>query len=132
MTRRIAALSACCVVPLALASCASSPKRDAVTAAASDFVTALAGGDGGGACALLTEQARASASGATNTPCAQAIVSIKPSGRTVSGVQVWGDAAQVRMGTDVLFLRLIDGRWLISAAGCKPQPKGPYDCTVES
>jgi hypothetical protein len=59
-----------------------------------------------------------------------AITSIDEQGVTVSGVQVWGDAAQVRVGGDVVFLRRISGEWLVSAAGCQPQPKRPYDCKV--
>jgi hypothetical protein len=43
---------------------------------------------------------------------------------------VWGDAAQVHIGGDVLFLRLTSGRWKVSGAGCTAQPEGPYDCQV--
>lgn len=81
---------------------------------------------------MLTSQAYASASGATDTPCPEAIVSIEIKGTEVTSVQVWGDAAQVRLGSDVLFLRHLSGRWLISAAGCEPKPEGPYDCSVSS
>jgi hypothetical protein len=103
-----------------------------VTPTARSFVRALESGDGGAACDLLTSNARQSASGATDTPCDRAITSIREDGSQVHGVQVWGDAAQVRISSDVLFLRRISGRWRVSAAGCKAQPPGPYECTVGS
>jgi hypothetical protein len=57
-------------------------------------------------------------------------VSVDEKGTSVSSVQVWGDAAQVHVGQDVVFLRRVSGRWLVSAAGCVRQPAGPYDCDV--
>jgi hypothetical protein len=116
----------------ALAGCSSSPRRSVVSAAATSFVRAVESGDGAAACALLTPAARQSVSGATDTLCADAITSIDERGATVTGAQVWGDAAQVRVGADVVFLRRISGAWLVSAAGCDPRPKGPYDCKVGS
>jgi hypothetical protein len=71
-----------------------------------------------------------SVSGATNASCASAVTGVKEQDGDVHGVQVWGDAAQVRIGGDVVFLRLVDGHWRVSAAGCTPQASGPYDCKV--
>src|SRR6266496_5406676 len=113
---------------LALAGCSAGPRRDAVASTATAFVSAQQGGDGTAACRLLTPDAEQSVSGATDTPCDKAIVSIDEKGTAVAGVQVWGDAAQVHIGNDVLFLRRISGTWRVSSAGCHPQPKGPYDC----
>jgi hypothetical protein len=96
------------------------------------FAAALRAGAGAAACSMLTSNAYSAASGATGTPCAKAIGSIKVDGSAVTSVQVWGDAAQVRLGRDVLFLRRVSGRWRISAAGCQPQPDGPYKCTVSN
>jgi hypothetical protein len=114
----------------ALAGCSSTPHRDAVTDAAVAFVGDLEKGDGAAACGLLTSDARTAVSGATDTSCADAIASVKERGGPVSSVQVWGDAAQVHVGGDVVFLRRISGKWAVSGAGCKPQPAGPYDCQV--
>ncbi|HZC54067.1 MAG TPA: hypothetical protein VE441_16435 [Mycobacterium sp.] len=114
---------------LLLTGCAS-PSDGAVTAAARSFVDSLQRRDGAAACRLLTPDARQATTGATDASCAEAITSVHEQGDKVSGVQVWGDAAQVRIGGDALFLRRVDGRWLISAAGCKPQPAGPYDCAA--
>jgi hypothetical protein len=110
--------------------CASSPDHRPVSAAAVDFVSAVADGNGAAACRVLTSDAQQSVSGATDVPCSKAVVSVDEKGTSVSSVQVWGDAAQVHVGQDVVFLRRISGRWLVSAAGCVRQPAGPYDCDV--
>jgi hypothetical protein len=115
---------------LAVAGCSGTPHERGVAAAARSFVAKVKAGDGAAACALLTEDARSSVPGATGQPCAEAISHVKEQGGAVRGVQVWGDAAQVRVGDDVLFLRLTSGEWRVSAAGCTPQPEGPYDCEV--
>jgi hypothetical protein len=115
---------------LAVAGCSSTPHRDAVSAAARSFVDKLRSGDGAGACDLLTKDAQSSASGATDTSCADAVTGIKERGGAITAIQVWGDAAQVQIAGDVLFLRLVSGAWRVSAAGCTPQPEGPYDCKV--
>ena len=114
----------------ALVGCSATPHESDVTGAARSFVAKLQAGDGAAACALLTDTARNSVPGATGQSCAEAITNVKEQGGAVEGVQVWGDAAQVRIGADVLFLRLSSGEWKVSAAGCKPQPKGPYECEV--
>jgi hypothetical protein len=114
-------------VPALLSSC-TSPHAEAVSAAARSLVAELEQGDGAGACGMLTPKARTSTTGATDETCAHAITSLREHGTTISHVTVWGDAAQVRIGGDVLFLRRINGSWLISGAGCRPQPSGPYDC----
>ena len=112
------------------AGCSATPHGDSVRNAARSFVEKLAAGDGAGACDLLTDDARSSASGATDTSCDKAVTGVKERGSDITSVQVWGDAAQVRIGGDVLFLRLASGQWRISAAGCTPQPTGPYDCKL--
>jgi hypothetical protein len=116
-------------VAMAAAGCAG-PDRDPPAAAAVRFASALIRGDGAAACSMLNGKARSSVSGATDMPCAKAIVSVQEKGQHVTSTQVWGDAAQVRIGGDVMFLRLISGRWRVSAAGCEPQHGGRYECTV--
>jgi len=130
VSARLAAIPVTVTLALAVAGCAGTPHENAVTAAARSFVAKVSSGDGAAACALLTDDARSSAPGATDQSCAQAISNVKEQGGAVGGVQVWGDAAQVHIGEDVLFLRLTSGKWKVSAAGCKPQPEGPYDCQV--
>jgi hypothetical protein len=113
-----------------VAGCSSSPHDGAAVAAARSFVNALRNGSGGMACRLLTEQARTSIAGALDVSCPQAMSHVVERGDKVDGVQVWGDAAQVRIGSDVLFLRLISGQWRVGAAACAKQLKGPYECKV--
>lgn len=125
----LAALLLCALAGPLLTGCAS-PSEGAVTAAARSFVSSVHRGAGAAACRLLTPDARKATTGATDASCADTIGSVHERGESVTDVQVWGDTAQVRVGGDVLFLRRIAGRWLISAAGCKPQPAGPYDCTA--
>jgi hypothetical protein len=48
----------------------------------------------------------------------------------VGRVEVWSDRAQVRAGTDTLFLTEVAGGWRVSAAGCTARPGRPYDCEV--
>jgi hypothetical protein len=115
---------------LVTTACASSPDRSSVSAAAVAFVSSVADGNGAAACRDLTSDAQQSVSGATDVPCSKAVVSVDEKGTAVSSVQVWGDAAQVHVGQDVVFLRRISGRWLVSAAGCVRQSEGPYDCDV--
>ena len=93
-------------------------------------MSAVEHGDGAAACRALTKNAEESVSGATDVPCAKAIVSIQENGDAVRASQVWGDAAQVRVGADVVFLRRYPHGWRVSAAGCTRQTAGPYDCTV--
>jgi hypothetical protein len=132
MRPRLFLVAASTAVALAATGCASSSGRTQVSAAATSFVRAIEAADGPVACRMLTSDARRSASGATDTQCSDAILSITEQGEAVHGVQVWGDAAQVRIAQDVIFLRHISGSWQVSAAGCKPQRQGPYQCTVGS
>ncbi|MEP6852077.1 MAG: hypothetical protein ABJA87_05395 [bacterium] len=101
-----------------------------MTSVAVDFVTAIENRNGKAACALLTDNAAHSVSGATDTSCEQAALNVDESGTAVGEVQVWGDAAQVHVGDDVVFLRRGD-TWQVQAAGCTSDPPGPYDCDVD-
>nr|WP_294697148.1 hypothetical protein [uncultured Friedmanniella sp.] len=46
-------------------------------------------------------------------------------------MQVWGDNAQVRTSSGVLFLAKFSSGWKLTGVGCRPRPERPYDCTVE-
>ncbi len=116
---------------LILAGCTpSGPSHEAADVAA-QFIEAITRHDGGQACGLLTANARSSASGATDTPCAQAVLNVKENGIAIHAVQIWGDRAQVKIGSDVLFLAHFDTGWRVNDAGCKPQPGAAYACDVE-
>jgi hypothetical protein len=118
------------VLTVLLAGCVPGGKRSAVVGVATRFVDDVSRHDGRGACAILTDNAKRSASGATDTPCEQAVLNVKGNGTTIRGVQVWGDSAQVKIGGDVVFLRRLKSGWLVDAAGCRPQPRAAYQCDV--
>ncbi len=127
-------------LPLALAvilavggsvGCTSGAEQSRVRAVAAEFVTAVQDGNGGDACALLTSEAEKSVSGATDVPCATAVLNLDENGSQLHGIEIWGDAAQVKLGTDTVFLRRLPTGWQVHAAGCQPQPGAAYDCEVQ-
>lgn len=119
------------VVAGGLAGCAGSPQRADVQRVAVDFVTAIEHRDGADACALLTSEARSSVSGATDVACETAVLNLDESGAGVRHVQVWGDAAQVKVGSDTVFLQDLPRGWQVRAAGCRFQPGAAYTCDVK-
>jgi hypothetical protein len=123
-------MSVVAAAAIALVGCSSTPHADAVRRAARSFVGDLAGGNGAAACRMLTDDARSSVTGATDESCADAVTGVKDRGQDITGVQVWGDAAQVHIGRDTLFLRLVSGQWRVNAAGCTARGDRPYDCKI--
>jgi hypothetical protein len=120
------------IVVLGSAGCSSSPNGGAAEIASRNFVNALRHGHGSAACRLLTDKARSSIAGTLDVSCSNAVTHVVERSDNIGSVQVWGDAAEVHIGADVLFLRLISGQWRVSAAGCTRQPIGPYECKVGS
>jgi len=116
---------------LALATgCGAAPGTDSVTRAANDWLAAARAKDAAALCRLLTPAAEESAVTGDQT-CAQAVGDLDlPGGGPVRRVEVWSDRAQVRAGTDTLFLTKLSGGWRVSAAGCTARPGRPYDCEV--
>lgn len=114
-----------------LVACSASPSRSEPRDVAVRFVSAVLAKDGATACTLLTKDAQSAAVGATNAKCETAVTNLDEKGTQVRGIQLWGDAAQVRVGTDVIFLRQYDTGWKVRAAGCKKMPHQPYDCDVD-
>jgi hypothetical protein len=116
---------------LGLAACGTRAREDGAATVAGRFVASVSGHDGASACRLLTDPARESVSGATDVACAAAVLNVQERGTAVGKVEVWGDAAQVRIGTDVIFLVHLRAGWFVSAAGCTPRPGAPYKCDVD-
>jgi hypothetical protein len=116
---------------LGLTACGTRARENGAVAVAERFVAAVSGRDGAAACGLLTQQARESVSGATDVSCADGVLNVQEQGSTVGQVEVWGDAAQVRIGADVIFLLHLHTGWFVSAAGCTPRPSAPYQCDVD-
>jgi hypothetical protein len=119
------------LLPTGLTACSTSPKRVGAIAVARSFVAAVSKHDGGAACDLLTDDARDAVTGATDASCADAVVNVKEQGSDVGRVAVWGDSAQVHIGSDVVFLLRERDGWQVSAAGCTPQTDAPYKCDVD-
>jgi hypothetical protein len=114
-----------------LTGCQSSSQRSDVQGVAVSFVTAVEDKDGQAACDLLAPDAEESVSGATDLACQTSVLNVEEHGSQVSSVQVWGDAAQVKVGSDTVFLRRLATGWQVRAAGCQSQPKAAYKCDVE-
>jgi hypothetical protein len=114
---------------LLVAGCGA-PGTGGVAAVAGEWLAAAQARDAAALCRLLTPAAARSAATGDET-CEQAVGDLDlPGGGTVGAVQVWSDRAQVRTGSDTLFLtRLRDG-WHVSGAGCTAQGDRPYDCDV--
>jgi hypothetical protein len=128
--RRARAVLAFACVIVVCAGCASAEDGEA-SGAARDFFAAVAAQDWDQACARLAPQAsKGLESGGQD--CAQAIAELKLQGGNVTGVQVWGDRAQVTLTGDTVFLARFPTGWKVTAAGCTPSREGPYDCDVEA
>ena len=102
------------------------------TKAVETFEAALKSGDAATACAVLAPPTRKELEQSESERCAKALPDQKVPATTAAGdVEVYGDEAIARVSGDVLFLTNVGGTWMVSAAGCKPQPDEPYDCEVK-
>jgi hypothetical protein len=119
-------------IPLALllAGCAGSQDA-AAGSAAQDLLDAVRDRDGAAACAALAAPTREELEQASGKACPAAVLEEDLSGGTGDvRVQVFDSMAQVRVGTETVFLSRFDGRWLVVAAACTPVPRKPYDCSI--
>jgi hypothetical protein len=99
---------------------------------ATKLLTAVAGKNGAAACAMLAPDTAAELVQSAGKPCDQAILDEQlPAPTPVSGTDVYGQWAQVRLTDDTLFLAVFPGGWRVVAAGCKPRRSRPYDCTLQ-
>ncbi|GAA3446222.1 hypothetical protein [Planomonospora venezuelensis] len=131
MTTRTTLAAAAALTALATGSAGcSSTGETAARQAAERFYAAVAGGQGERACALLTPEAAESLRTGDGT-CGQAVLALGLPGGEVTGAQVWGDEAQVRLARDTVFLHRFAQGWLVRGAGCRPRGDLPYDCEVE-
>ena len=96
------------------------------------FEAALKRGDAATACDLLAPPTRNELEQSESEKCAKALPGQDiPATTSEADVDVFGDEAIARVAGDVLFLTNVGGTWMVSAAGCKPQPDQPYDCEVK-
>ena len=80
-------------------------------------------------CALLAPKTLAALE--QEAPCTDAIEQLPLQGGEVTGVEIWGGEAQVRLRGDTVFLTETGAGWRVVAAACQPQGDAPYDCEVE-
>ena len=97
----------------------SSAAQPAVETVAGQFASAVARHDGEAACALLTDDARRDTE-TFGRSCAAQLADLPDPG-AVQQVEVWSDAAQVRLAGDTVFLLRFPDGWRVSAAGCAPR-----------
>ena len=124
------------LLPLALAAlagCAAAGGRgQAAAVVATRLLTAVQGKDGAAACALLAPDTASEVEQSGGKPCAEAILDEElPEPGAVTGTAVYGQWAQVRIGTDTVFLAVFPGGWRVVAAGCQSRGELPYDCEVQ-
>ena len=102
------------------------------THAVENFEAALKRGDAATACQLLAPPTRKELEQSESEKCAKALPDQNiPPATSEADVDVFGDEAIARVAEDVVFLTNVGGTWMVSAAGCKPQPDQPYDCEVK-
>jgi hypothetical protein len=115
------------------AGCAPAGDRSpAAAATAVGFLRSVGAGDGGAACAVLAPDTAREVARSDDRPCPEAILRQDlPAPGSVTGTDVFGQWAQVRLAGDTVFLAVFPGGWRVVAAGCAPRPDQPYECTVQ-
>lgn len=103
--------------------------EDDVRAVATAFTDPSASGQE--RCELLAPATLGVLESDASAPCADVIGEVPLPGGEVSSVEVWSGDAQVRVGSDVLFLTETGEGWRVTAAACRPRGELPYDCEVE-
>ena len=114
------------MIAILLGGCADLEQPE-VERVATTFATA----DPAARCALLAPATVAAVESHASMPCTEAVRLLGTSGGEVLAASVWGDAAQVRLRGDTLFLTRTGEGWRVSAAGCRPHGEAPYDCLLE-
>ena len=130
--RRTQALGAVLILA-ATCGCASlSSREDAAANTALRFESTLAGHDNAALCADLAPGTRQELEDTAKSDCAQAIAgSDLPTTSGVRRVDVYGRQARVVLDGDTLFLSTFSDGWKITAAGCEPRPRKPYNCEIK-
>jgi hypothetical protein len=82
-------------------------------------------------CDLLAPATRAAFEKSASAPCAEAVQDLPVQGGDVVSIEIWGGAAQVKLGGDTLFLTETGAGWRITSAACRPQGEAPYACEVD-
>jgi hypothetical protein len=122
---------------VAFAGCGTGDDQDQARATVQQFAAALARGDGGAACSLLSEDLAQEIEQQEGKPCADAIGSLQVQPGAVDRVQVFITNAKADLagGRSAFLDRAADG-WRLSALACEPQggkpADQPFDCEVQT
>ena len=133
---RLLALGVLLATPF-IAGCGRDDDRARVAALTERFFSALASGDGGGACAELTDATIQQLEQQEHSSCADAVSKQQLSEGAPRSVQVFAFNSTVLLdnGATVFAERTRDG-WRIEAVGCRgaegPPSEHPMDCELES
>lgn len=129
---RLLLLAAAATV-VSVVGCGSVASRgQAASTTAQALLAAVNRQDGAAACALLAPETAAEVAQSAQKDCAEAILDqnlLRPG--VVTGDDVYGQWARVRLTGDTVFLAMFAGGWRVVAAGCAPRGDRPYDCTVQ-
>jgi len=114
---------------LLLTACVPS-EQPAALETGSAFQQAVRQRDAQAACDLLAPGPRDRLAAGGRQPCATALAALDLPGDAGGVIEVWGDNAQLRLPSGVLFLAKFRTGWRVTAAGCQPRPEQPYACLV--
>ena len=130
---RLSGAAAIAVLAAFAGGCGTDPSAAAARRSVQAFYGALGRHDGAAACRRLSDDARSSLESSEKKPCKEAVFSLGLSPSPVLKVRVDATSAQARLaGGEAVFLDQFPDGWRISAVGCKPKPKQPYDCQLEA
>jgi hypothetical protein len=120
---------------VAAAGCGRADDERTVSVVTERFLQAVSDGDGGRACAQLSDGAREALEQDESKSCRKAapeIEAVAPS--RVTRAQVFATAAKVDLADGhSAFLELTRRGWRIAAAGCRPTAgDAPYECEIEA
>ena len=128
----VRAASILLVVTGVLAGCGSARNSDPAVDTAVRFLTAVSDGDGAAACGLLAPATVEEVERDSGQACAEAVTDEElPEPGTVTGADVYGQWAMVRLDGQAVFLAVFPAGWRVVAAGCQPQGERPHACAVD-
>ena len=134
-TRARMSLTALVVFAVASAGCGTGRDERSIGAVTDRFYEALRAHAGTRACNQLSKGASDALESASGQACEQAITDLTLPGVGAARSAVYEDSGRVEVAGasrgETVFLDRTSRGWRISAAGCRPQGDGPYDCELE-
>ncbi|MFJ6385084.1 hypothetical protein ACIQI7_34405 [Kitasatospora sp. NPDC092039] len=116
-----------------LAGCGQVDRReDAAAAVAAGFEDAAGRSDAAALCGTLAPATREELEDQEKKDCEPALAGVDlPAGGPVRRVDVFGRQARVVLEGDTLFLSAFPEGWKVTAAGCTPRDRRPYQCEIK-